>query len=73
MFHGKVLATAMACSDTTDAWESDDDLPSFFVGLEERRLRAEKLNRIQIFLDSAVKREEELEELLDWLSFTSER
>lgn len=52
-------------------WESDD-LPAFLTDLEERRWRAEQLDRIRLFLDSAVKREAELEELLDWLSFTSE-
>ncbi|XP_062401809.1 uncharacterized protein LOC134092762 [Sardina pilchardus] len=52
--------------------DGEEDLPTFLAGLEERRWRSEQLDRIRVFLDSAVQREAELGELLDWLSFTKE-
>ncbi|KAG5274278.1 hypothetical protein AALO_G00134310 [Alosa alosa] len=52
--------------------EESEDLPLFLAVFEERRWRAEQLDRIRIFLNSAVQREADLGELLNWLSFTKE-
>lgn len=50
---------------------SDEELPSFLTDLNERRSRREQMNRLNACLDSAITRESQMIELLDWLSYTS--
>lgn len=54
-----------------DEVDLESELPSF-LDFDQRKSRVEQRNRIRIFMESAVEREAQLGELLDWLTFTSQ-